>query len=361
MRLPFRTAITLVSAASSLLAATPLGSSLLALRRGDPNVLEEIKPGSPVDDFVWEANAPTNLPWRQGLLAGEWLFRAHLLRQKAGISDLPNRNALERSWLFLALAETRSRTTYTQFQTPGQMMHMNRVLTDPMASGRGISGQERETLHLLRLEVSTRLGDPEKMRSAMSTFKEVVDYLPGFAPNARTQYLAMLTALHSGNWPFAERMAKGLNDPAIARQLHAQAAQDPSVPDYAAALAWVAEAKPEAESGRIQKASFRIKQFRLREAGAEWRTESVAHPLHQPGALAHWLRDGPSALPFAGHLGKNRMRMMGLREEAGGRHTEWLELTRISGGTWKGALTIRPAAGQPRTLEAEFELEPILP
>ncbi len=216
-------------------------------------------------------------------------------------------------------------------------------------------------MRLLLLEVAIRLDAPEKMRDALTTFKTNLKFNLQANPEPRAKFMAMRAALHVGEWAFAEQMLKDMNDASILAQLHAQASQTPTTPDYAAAMAWAVEAKSPAAPSKLLKAHYKIKRFRLREAasGSAWTTEEpVANGIFRSGALVHWLGSGPLALPYAGCMDANRLQMLGFWDEANGRHRESIELTDGGGGTWKGTLTTHSPQGAAIKREIEFDLEP---
>lgn len=351
-----RFAFVILCAAASLSAVSPLGRSLIALRKNEPKALEDIQPGSAVSNLVMDPGSYANADWRQSMMMGEWLFRADMLRQRSGIASDGNK-ALERSWMYFNKTFQLIKKEDVSVNNAGRSTNIARIPTD----NSGISDLQIEMLHMMALDVSTRLEASEKMKLALSEFQSRVNTNSRSNPEPRALYLAMRAALHCGDWTTCLKMVERLGDPNLKAQLHAQAGINPAMADYSVVLDWIAEKKPQVFTSTLpQNASGVIKSLKTREANGGWEPDGLqGSVLYRVGVIAHARKKTPEPMVFSGAVLADRLILWADRESGAGRHSERFEFSAAGPGRWKGSLKISaPNSVQEREAELEIDLQP---
>lgn len=353
-------------------------SSLDRLRKNHPGAVEDIQPDSHPRRIVLRELDLASTPWKVKLLAAEWLLRAHVLSTRQNPTGLQDPVLLNRAWELAAVSRDQAtsagkapRDLY-RGPDPNLRVAAAQALNNSLSIDK-LSKEINDLIMWLQVEISVRLNDLSKMKTALSTFSHRADMDP------RAQTYAMMAAFHTGAWAMASTAGQALAvNPRIGKNIHEQAKANPQAFDYSALLLWLEQLRPAAFEGPLRLAQAQVKdcRFRLKEvAGAdkalveqarggispEWKTTSEpVHALQVVGAVSHWLMPFGNQMALSGSLQGDRLSLLGYQDQPEGRCQDLLEINRQTSepNRWRGLLTCStpPAKGLTYTFEVDLEL-----
>lgn len=300
-------------AALGLYSASPVGSSLARLRKGDPAALEDIKPGSVIEKILWdpsyiESNNPLNC-----LVGGEWLYRAHQIRKKLALNNLPQRDPLERSWQLLHETE-------------------RAINRNSSATSSTISRHHRDAMHSLRMSVSSDMGDYTRMKEALEGFRRHITFDSNVNPDKKDVFNAVAISLRVGDWGLAKKLFAMLDVPEFREAMYFQSMKFDSVPDYGL-IAYIGDLVCDADSALEN----RFYEVVLGPDGMNLEQNKQESRIYQAGAL--WYMRWPDAgtwHPVLGCLHGGKLKMIGGRGRKLGAPVLTIELEADGNGKWKG-------------------------